>query len=123
MNLVVNTSPISLTLSVIGQSTPRRTFARQIYRVSNDTGPDVTFEITGVDVTGYTFKMRVRKQDGSTFTRNGVITDAPNGRVKFLFVSGDLTEGDHEFEIEATTAGGQIVSYPDDEPIALIVRG
>ena len=93
-----------------------------IYMVEGDTLPKFDCELEGVNITGYSFVLRVRLEDGTRVTKTGTITDASNGLFNFQFSSGDLPRGEHEFEIEITNATLEVQTLPSRRRIPLRVR-
>jgi hypothetical protein len=58
-------------------------------------------------IVGYTFKLHVRRQDGTHFTRDAVIDDdgtvSNTGAFHFEWQPGDLMRGRHSAEVEMWT--------------------
>ena len=69
-----------------------------------------------IDITGYTFKFTVNPDpaplnaDDEVFSINGVITDAPNGKVSFSPASIDttVTPNTYFYDLQITDAGGKV---------------
>ena len=61
---------------------------------ANDTLPELFASKPDLDLTGYTVTLHLRRPDGTTVTKTGVITDAAGGQFKFKFDAGDLVAGD-----------------------------
>ncbi len=97
-----------------------------IYRVDGDDGPPISFEHRGLDATGLTIVGRFTKPNGQKYERTAVIDDPGGGSSPALyhidFQSGDLTEGDHEFDV--FISGGAIAdfSFPPRSKIIMTVR-
>jgi hypothetical protein len=96
--------------------------AKKIFRVAGDTGPNVEFQLEGINVAGYSAIMHVRRAGGDLISRAGGVISAPIGLFGFAFVAGDLIEGDHSVEFQVTNTGGQVITYPANAPITLVVR-
>ena len=93
-----------------------------IYYVEGDTGPDFRVDYNQ-DVTGWTFKMRVRLEKGGKLPeKTGTIEDASNGIVTFAWLAGELVKGEHSAEVEATPATGKAFTIPADGLFSIVVR-
>lgn len=91
--------------------------------VDADQLPQLNFEFENQDLAAFTtIELRIRKQDGTQFTKNAIIDDAPNGLFHFEWAVGELSAGAHEAEVVFTDIGGLPETFPDDKPILLIVR-
>lgn len=64
--------------------------------------PFISLEWEGVDLTGYTGVLRVQQPSGVCFERPAIFDDAPNGKLHFEWVAGNLVEGLSVAEIELT---------------------
>lgn len=94
-----------------------------IYRVDGDIGPAITIEHRGLTATGLTITARFTKPDGTVYERTAVIDDnGPPALYHFDFQTGDLTEGDQQFDVHLSGAGIDDFSYPPRAKFILRVR-
>jgi len=94
-----------------------------IYRVAGDIGPAITIEHRGLNASGLTITARFTKPDGTEYTIAAVVDDnGPPALYHFDFAAGNLTEGDHEFDVHLSGAGIDDFSYPPRSKIVMRVR-
>jgi len=94
-----------------------------IYRVAGDDGPAITIEHRGLNATGLTITGRFSRPDGTTYDRVATITDTgPPALYSIEFQSGDLTEGDHLFDVHISGAGLDDFAYPPKSKMVMRVR-
>lgn len=97
--------------------------AKKVYRVQNDDGPPLTFQLEGVDVTGWSASAFIRREQGDLVTLTGAITAALTGEFAFPFAAGDLSvAGEHELEFQLTDNLGDKQTWPQDKALLLVVR-
>lgn len=100
---------------------------RLIHRVDGDLGPPLTITHRRVDVTGWTITARFKKPDGILYTLTATITETGDGadvpaEYNFQFLAGNLTEGDHEFDLHYSHATIDDFSIPPKKKLVMTVR-
>jgi hypothetical protein len=79
--------------------------------VENDLLPFITIEWEDKVITGYTTELHVLREDGTSFTRTGIIDDdgaSSNAAIfHFEWQAGDLVRGEHEAQVEVTDTGAK----------------
>lgn len=87
--------------------------------VSNDTLETFQIEVVDdldnpIDITGYTINLHVsRPAPTAPLVKTATIIDASMGLAQVTWSAGDLIPGNHNFEVQITTAGGDIKTFPD----------
>ena len=104
-----------------------RPSTESVFRVDGDTGPDLEVFVTDVDLSGGgTSNLNLQKQDtGKELTPiAGVVSGASSAgsTITFTFLSGVLAEGTYDLDVETTTAGSVIQSFPRLNKTLLLVR-
>ncbi len=104
------------------------TCAQAIFRVAGDLGPPIEVTHNGVNVNGWTITARFKKETGELYESTATITvdGDPNNDIpaeyNFQFAPGDLTEGDHEWEINYSDASIDDFTLPAQGHLAMTVR-
>lgn len=89
----------------------------------NDTKPEFTATLTDGDgnatdlssATEVRFLMHDRKARSLKVNATAEITDAANGRIRYIWASGDTdTVGEYDVEVQVTFSDGTIESYPNN---------
>ena len=76
-----------------------------------DTEPPLT-DIAGVDLTGATCAVHVRRPGGGVITRAPSVTDAATGAWSLPWLAGELdATGVYEFELEVTFTPGRVRTF------------
>jgi len=94
-------------------------------RVAGDLGQPVGFVFEGQDLTGYTVTMNIKYREPAIprfMSINGTIDPVDSTRVIFEFTSGDLTEGQADFDFKITPPSGAYWTEPENEPLLMVVR-
>lgn len=93
-----------------------------VFYVREDSTP-LTFQID-VDLLSLAdIRLNVRFQDGTAVRdKSAVFEDVVNGVFSFSFVAGELKAGEHDAELIFVATDLSQVTFPDRQPIRLIVR-
>jgi hypothetical protein len=100
---------------------------RLIHRVAGDLGPPITVTHRRINVTGWTITARFKKPNNQLYEIAATITVAGDGadipaEYNFQFSAGELTEGDHEFDIHYADASIDDFSVPSKNKMIMRVR-
>lgn len=97
--------------------------AQKVFRVQGDGGPPITFQLEGVDVTGWTSRAVIRRKQGDPIILVGAVTNGPTGDFSFPFAATDLdVAGQHRVDIELTDTAAVIQTHPQKDSLVLVVR-
>ena len=101
------------------------------YIKTGNTGPDLEIQFQDEDgdpvsIVGYsslTFSMRI-KRAGTVIIddEDAVLVTAVSGNVKYVWSASDtVTAGDYEGEFKCTLGSGQIISFPNNGYILILI--
>ncbi len=98
-----------------------------INRVAGDVGPPILVTHRGVNVNGWTITARFTKPTGDQYTSTATITVDGDGadvaaEYNFEFASGNLTAGQHDWDIHYSAVGIDDYSLPSKTKLRMVVR-